>query len=68
MSNSLKDAKRELEDARFSRAAFGYRSADVDNFMDELERKLDDAMSERDELVNLIEKLKSFKDWCYFNM
>lgn len=58
MSNCLKDAKRELEDARFSRAAFGYRSADVDNFMDELERKLDDAISERDELINLIEKLK----------
>ena len=59
MSNCLKDAKRELEDARFSRAAFGYRSADVDNFMDELERKLDDAISERDELISLIEKLKN---------
>ena len=59
MNNALKDLKRELEDARFSRAAFGYRSADVDNFMDELERKLDVAIAERDELVGLIEKLKN---------
>lgn len=59
MNTALKDLKRELEDARFSRAAFGYRSADVDNFMDELERKLDVAIAERDELVGLIEKLKN---------
>ena len=59
MNSALKDLKRELEDARFSRAAFGYRSADVDNFMDELERKLDVAIAERDELVGLIEKLKN---------
>lgn len=59
ISNVLKDLKRELEDARFSRAAFGYRSADVDNFMDELEQKLDKAITEREELFNLIEKLKN---------
>lgn len=59
INNILKDLKRDLEDARFSRAAFGYRSADVDNFMDELEQKLDKAMSEREELFNLIEKLKN---------
>jgi cell division septum initiation protein DivIVA len=59
VNTALKDLKRELEDARFSRAAFGYRSADVDNFMDELERKLDVAIAERDELVGLIEKLKN---------
>ncbi len=59
MSTVLKDIKRELEDVRFSRAAFGYRSADVDNFMDEIERKLDEAIAERDELFNLIEKLKN---------
>ena len=59
MSTILKDIKRELEDARFSRAAFGYRSADVDNFMDDLERKLEEAISEREELFGSIEKLKN---------
>lgn len=59
MSTILKDIKRELEDARFSRAAFGYRSADVDNFMDDLERKLEEAISEHEELFGLIEKLKN---------
>lgn len=56
---ALKDAKHNVEDARFSRAAFGYKISEVDNFMDDIQRKMEEAIIEREEQLSLIENLRN---------
>lgn len=56
---TLKDAKRCVENASFSRSPFGYKISDVDSFLDDLQRKIDEAITERDEYLHLIEDLRA---------
>ena len=55
---TLKDAKRIIDDIRFSRVAFGYKPSEVDNFIDDLQRKIDEAVTEREELLSLVDDLR----------
>lgn len=55
---ALKDSKRIIDDIRFSRVAFGYKSSEVDNFIDDLQRKIEEAITEREELMNLVDELR----------
>lgn len=55
---ALKDAKRNIDDIRFSRVAFGYKSSEVDNFIDDLQRKIEEAITEREELMSLVDELR----------
>lgn len=55
----LGDIKIDLGEVRFSRSPFGYKSSEVDDFVDDLRRKLEKAMDERVELIDLVEKLRN---------
>lgn len=55
---ALKDAKRNIDDIRFSRVAFGYKPLEVDNFIDDLQRKIEEAITEREELMSLVDELR----------
>lgn len=55
---TLKDAKRSIDDIKFSRVAFGYKPSEVDNFIDDLQRKIEEAITEREELMSLVDELR----------
>ena len=56
---ALQDARRSVENASFSRSPFGYKTSDVDTFLDDLQKKIDESLTERDEHLHLIEDLQS---------
>ena len=59
MLKNLNILKRNILDIRFSRAAFGYKASEVDNFVDDLQQQISLAVKECNELVLESEKLKS---------
>lgn len=59
MLKNLNILKRIILDIRFSRAAFGYKASEVDNFIDDLQQQISLAVRECNELILENERLKS---------
>ena len=59
MLKNLNILKRSILDIRFSRAAFGYKASEVDNFIDDLQQQISLAVKECNELILENERLKS---------
>lgn len=56
---NLKDVINDIDEIKFSRSAFGYKASEVDDFIDELQKKMSDVIVNFNQLISENEKLKS---------